>query len=308
MNVLIKSPSLVLQSAINEPRGSAVSIAAEGLRLSRLLTEHYVPCIEILSRGDGPRGRAVVELWGHNDGVCDFDVSPDGMRLLSASLDTTVRVWRWGLVQAILTMEGHCCPVKACAFVPSGPMAVSGGADGRLIVWHCRLGVALRTLCPSRSGPRGILCISACSAGNRLAVGGWDRRVHLFATENWTVESTLTGHSSEVRGCSFSPGGRSILVTGAGDCSIRTWSVGSDGVKPSGWPEESTAQELPDRVLCVDMSACHVACACGDGTVQLFVHRNGESDGEIHAHSGSALCCAFSPCGSFLATGGADCT
>ena len=215
-----------------------------------------------------------------------------------------MRVWRWGLVQRFLPWKAT---VAQSRRVRSSQVAP----------WPCR----------GQMGDSLFGIVGWASRSDTMSIKEWASRHSLhfsvqcgkspccwrvgptsspFRDGELTVESTLTGHSSEVRGCRF-PRREKHSCHWSRRLLDSTWSVGSDGVKPSGWPEESTAQELPDRVLCVDMSACHVACACGDGTVQLFV-QEWRSDGEIHAHSGSALCCAFSPCGSFLATGGADCT
>jgi WD40 repeat protein len=74
--------------------------------------------------------------------ACAF--SPDGTRVISASLDNTLKLWDATSGLCLATWQGHESRVTACAFSPDGTRVVSGGADGTLLVWEAASGRQLR--------------------------------------------------------------------------------------------------------------------------------------------------------------------
>jgi WD40 repeat protein len=79
-------------------------------------------------------------MSGHTELVTDLAFSPDGLRLVSAGHDRTVRIWNVVNGQELLTLEGHTGPVRALAFAPDGRTLAScaDGPDGavEVIVWR----------------------------------------------------------------------------------------------------------------------------------------------------------------------------
>jgi WD40 repeat protein len=84
-------------------------------------------------------GSPVLTLSGHTQSVTSLAFAPDGLRLVSASLDHTLRLWRLDLAQSQPTSErifvGHGGPVNSVAFSPNGQQVASGSDDGTLRLW-----------------------------------------------------------------------------------------------------------------------------------------------------------------------------
>ena len=82
-------------------------------------------------------------LEGHSDAVLAAAFSPDGRRVVTASLDGTARVWDLsGLTPGaiMLSLGGS---VTSAAFSPDGTRIVTASADGTARLWDARTGAAI---------------------------------------------------------------------------------------------------------------------------------------------------------------------
>jgi WD40 repeat protein len=61
--------------------------------------------------------------------------SPDGLKVVSASLDNTMRVWCAATGDCEQTMEGHTSTVFSAAFSPDGLKVVSASRRHRYLDW-----------------------------------------------------------------------------------------------------------------------------------------------------------------------------
>ena len=65
----------------------------------------------------------------HTGAVNSVAYSPDGKRIVSGSMDNTVKVWDAAKGQEALSLKGHTGAVTSVAFSPDGKRIVSGSAD-----------------------------------------------------------------------------------------------------------------------------------------------------------------------------------
>jgi hypothetical protein len=75
-------------------------------------------------------------LPAHSMHVTALDVSKNQQWLVSASADTTLKVWHLGSFSLSCTLSGHCDKVECCSFSGDGELIVSGSADGTIRVWR----------------------------------------------------------------------------------------------------------------------------------------------------------------------------
>ena len=65
----------------------------------------------------------------------NFDVHPDGKRIISSSSDQTVKVWDPVIGQETLTLKGHTAGVTSVAISSDGLRVASGSWDQTVRLW-----------------------------------------------------------------------------------------------------------------------------------------------------------------------------
>jgi WD40 repeat protein len=83
---------------------------------------------------DAVTAREVWSLRGHNWNVTDADFSSDGLRLVTASADVTVRIWDLGTGTEVLKLSGDPL-VTTVRFVSGGRRLIGGSMNRTIRVW-----------------------------------------------------------------------------------------------------------------------------------------------------------------------------
>lgn len=148
----------------------------------------------------------------HTEDVGDLEFSPDGTRLVSASMDSTLRQWDTGTGEPVGNpLSGHDKEVGSVAYSPDGTLIASAGADNSVRLWDSATGKPVGTPLP---GPKGLTQgLAFAPDGNRLAVSGSDGILRIF---NVGAARTLTGVA-----VAFGPNG--ALATGDRNGTVRLW-------------------------------------------------------------------------------------
>lgn len=81
-------------------------------------------------------GTELARLHGHAEDVVSVAISADGRRIVSGSVDGSLRVWDTDTCQEIACGTGHQGEVSSVAITPDGVHALSGGEDRTVRLWR----------------------------------------------------------------------------------------------------------------------------------------------------------------------------
>ena len=151
-----------------------------------------------LGRGDRESDPGVARSRGD---VSWLAFSPDGRRLVSASYDTTVRVWDPVTGQEALTLRDHTRGVLAVAFSPDGRHLASAGfakGDAAVRVWNATplTDDGSQKPCGVFAGhTQDVNCVAFSPNGSLLASGSDDKTVQVRDATTGQVVHTLVGQA-----------------------------------------------------------------------------------------------------------------
>jgi WD40 repeat protein/serine/threonine protein kinase len=214
---------------------------------------------------------------GHGGMIWDADFSPDSSLLVTASMDSTLRIWDIARGETTQVLRGHSAGIRSAAFSTDGKLVASAGMDGTLRVWEAKTGHERRVLSTSdpdvygvafspdgrhiaadgssgvleeidfvsgqtRQFPRhdgGLRWLMYHPGGAKIGVVG-ETGYAMLRDRGGGQDIALTGHLAGmgVNGIRFSRDGL-IAVTGSDDGTVRTWDT------LTGHPFWKTAALLP---------------------------------------------------------------
>ncbi|MBX9582655.1 MAG: WD40 repeat domain-containing protein, partial [Gemmataceae bacterium] len=206
-----------------------------------------------------PVGGVVREFAGHDGGVTDLALTPDGKFLVTAGADKTVRVWDVKTAAPVRSFQGHLGKVLGLAVRPDGRQVASAGADGAVRLWDLSPTDDHRVLADA-AGP--VWAAAVSPDGKRAAAAGADKVIRVYDPETGKLEATLAGHTAAVTALAFLPDGNR-LVSAGGDKTVRVWDVAEKKQL-----KELTGHELPVLAVAVGPDGKRVVSGAADRTVR----------------------------------------
>ena len=155
-------------------------------------------------------GRELKKLTGHSAAIVfGLDVLPDGKRILSASVDKSVRIWDTESGEEVRRLDMD-RPIYSAAVSPNGRLAMLGDTTGGVQLWDLDKGNLVHQLNGSPCYIQGL----AFSPDGRLGlVAGLIDVVRLWDLETGRELHQFPGHG-QAHKAAFSPDGSLALTAG----------------------------------------------------------------------------------------------
>ncbi|KAH9278524.1 WD repeat-containing protein 48 [Echinococcus granulosus] len=167
----------------------------------------------------------------HADWVNDIVLCCDGEYLISASNDTTVKVWNARTGFCMSTLPTHKDYVLVLAYAQHKEEVASAGLDHAIFLWDVN---TLRNLTPKNNTVTtssfsdekdSIYSLAMDPAGSILVAGSPDKLIRMWDPRTCQPIGQLRGHTDNVRALLIRPDTQEIL-SGSSDGTIKLWSVG----------------------------------------------------------------------------------
>jgi len=265
-----------------------VAFAPDGKTLATASLDNQV---KLWNLADGTLERV---LKGHGDGVAGVGYLADG-RLVSASLDKQLRVWRPdGTLQR--TLPGHAEYLTCVAVAPEGSGIVSGGFDKQIRLWNADADAQVALF---SGGDATVQCVAWRGDARVFAGAGDDNAIRWFDATERALVRAVPGHAAAVEALVFDRQQR--LVSGGADGRLKIWSAEGAPV--------ADVDALVARVKCLAVHPSGKVLAVGgsDGVVRVWKLGTGLTDPLAEpAHRNTLYGVAFSPDGNWLAVASFD--
>lgn len=159
------------------------------------------------------------EYVGHEGGVLQADINPNGTLLATSSEDTSIRLWDVDSGREMHEMRGHGSWVWFVDFSPDGSRLATAGGDGTARVWDVESGNELLIL----SGHTSLVRTAQFSPdGKMILTAGEDKTARLWDAATGAELRQFTGHTDDVWYAGFSHDGKFIATTSF-DGTVRLW-------------------------------------------------------------------------------------
>ncbi|MHC4725359.1 MAG: protein kinase domain-containing protein, partial [Planctomycetota bacterium] len=247
--------------------------------------------------------QSVMTLRGHSDEVHGMAVSPDGKRIVSGSVDKTVKVWDAATGAELITLRGHEGGINSVAFSQDGKRIVSGSEDKTIKIWDAATGAEVMTLRGHSDEVRGV---AFGPDGKRIVSGSFDATIKVWNATNGDELMSIRGHECKIGHVSFSPdGGR--IVSGSidnklrGDQTIKVWDAATGA-------EVMTLRGHSDWIWSIAFSpdGKRIISSSADDTIILWDGSTGAELMTLRGHKLEVYDVAFSPDGKRIVSGSSD--
>lgn len=167
----------------------------------------------------------------HTDWVNDIVLCCGGKNLISASSDTTVKVWNAHKGFCMSTLRTHKDYVKSLAYAKDREQVASAGLDRAIFLWDVNTLTALTAsnntvTTSSLSGNKdSIYSLAMNPPGNMIVSGSTEKVIRVWDPRTCQKLMKLKGHSDNVKALVLNRDGTQCL-SGSSDGTIRLWSLG----------------------------------------------------------------------------------
>ena len=158
-----------------------------------------------------------LRLVGHEGEVMSAAFSPDGTRIVTASLDNTIRIWDAATGSELRVLTGHKAGVMSAAFSPDGTRIVTASLDNTARIWDAATRSELRVLTGHEAG---VMSAAFSADGTRIVTASHDSTARVWDAATGSELRVLTAY--HMMSAAYSPDG-TCIVTASCDAAARVW-------------------------------------------------------------------------------------
>lgn len=244
----------------------------------------------------GGDGVETFSFLAHEGAINALLFTSDGLRMISAGDDGTVKIWNVDDGSLENSMDAH-DRALALALKDDGSVLASGGADGAIKLWAPATGKLLKTI---SAHARPVRALAWSPDGKMLASGGEDLAIQVWRDDG-SQAATIVGHDESITGLAWTKDGKS-LISGAADGYVKLWTAGDFSLASR---HRTSDKSLSALVGTVDGQL--VATAGSDGRIRIYsITGKGISEMVSRLLERQVICMAWSRDGKVLVTGSAD--
>ncbi len=233
---------------------------------------------------------------GHQDVVRGVCFCPDGNHVLSASYDTTLRLWNVKTGEEVRRFEGQGDRVIGVAVSRDDKQALSAGVDGTVRLWDVDSGKEVRCL---RTGCARNFGVAFSPDGRQALTCGNDSLIRRWDLDGGKELLVYRGHTDWVHSVQFSGDG-AVIVSSSRDCTVRVWDAAS-GAEVGRFDRH--AESVLSAAFAPDGK--HILSGGNGSTLYLWDRETGKVRQTMRGHFFRSACVTFSPDGRrALTTGG----
>ncbi|MBX3739993.1 MAG: TIR domain-containing protein [Akkermansiaceae bacterium] len=252
-------------------------------RLVHLVTLHPIPTVPPLK---------------HAGRVAMVSFSPDGARVVTASIDGTARIWDAASGKPIGEPLRHESMVASASFSPDGSRIVTASLDKSARIWDAASG---KPISEPLKHEDFVTSASFSPDGSRVVTASFDKTARIWDPTSGQPIGGSLNHEYSVSSASFSPDGSRILLTDHNGNTARIWDAASG--KPI---SELLRHEYPVTGASFNPDGSHVVTASLDQDVLILDAASGETISEPIWHEYSVNSASFNPDGSRVVTASLD--
>ncbi|KAK9980180.1 hypothetical protein ABG768_013563 [Culter alburnus] len=223
--------SYVIRDEVEKYNRNGVNALQLDPALNRLFTAGRDSIVRIWSVNQHKQDPYIASMEHHTDWVNDIILCCNGKTLISASSDTTVKVWNAHKGFCMSTLRTHKDYVKALAYAKDKELVASAGLDRQIFLWDVNTLTALTAsnntvTTSSLSGNKdSIYSLAMNQAGTVIISGSTEKVLRVWDPRTCAKLMKLKGHSDNVKSLLLNRDGTQCL-SGSSDGTIRLWSLG----------------------------------------------------------------------------------
>uniref|UniRef100_A0A8C1KTV7 WD repeat-containing protein 48 n=1 Tax=Cyprinus carpio TaxID=7962 RepID=A0A8C1KTV7_CYPCA len=223
--------SYVIREEVEKYNRNGVNALQLDPALNRLFTAGRDSIIRIWSVNQHKQDPYIASMEHHTDWVNDIILCCNGKTLISASSDTTVKVWNAHKGFCMSTLRTHKDYVKALAYAKEKELVASAGLDRQIFLWDVNTLTALTAsnntvTTSSLSGNKdSIYSLAMNQTGTVIISGSTEKVLRVWDPRTCAKLMKLKGHADNVKSLLLNRDGTQCL-SGSSDGTIRLWSLG----------------------------------------------------------------------------------